>query len=101
MQYSLRFCLNSDKISKDSNNIYYSIYNDDEDEGGEIEDLYFQGNDISEKPLFNCFSKIKDFLEKSPSNFGAYICICDKYNLDSDVYIEFVKGNGYQMNHEK
>ena len=80
MQYSLRFCLNSDKISKDSNNIYYSIYNDDEDEGGEIEDLYFQGNDISEKHLFN--SKIKDFLEKSPSNFGAYICICDKYNLD-------------------
>ena len=53
MQYSLRFCLNPDKISKDSNNIYYSIYNDDEDEGGEIEDLYFQGNDISEKPLFN------------------------------------------------
>ena len=57
--------------------------------------------DISEKPLFNCFSKIKDFLEKSPSNFCVYICICDKYNLDSDVYIEFVKCNGYQMNHEK
>ena len=95
--YSLKYCINSDEISDDSENMYYPLYT-----GDKVINSYIPGNDIKERNIYDCYNKIKKYLNENPSNHGVYICICNKDNTENkEIYTEFVGGNGYHEIIEK
>ena len=97
LQYSLRFCIDADKISEDYNNIYYPLYCDEENISS-----YIPGNDLKERKIYNNYSKIKNYLETHPSYHGAYICICNIYKEDEEIFFKKEEGNGgYPTKKEK
>ena len=59
--FSLKFCLNSDEISEEYDNMYYPLYSDDKDISS-----YIPGNDIKECEIYNSYSKIKNKLDNHP-----------------------------------
>ena len=87
LQYCLKFCINADKIADDDNNIYSPIYNCEINNN-----IYFPGNDIKDKKLYDDYRKI---IEKLDENYGVYVCTCNIFNADNHIYIEYIKGNGY------
>lgn len=69
LQFSLRYCLNSDEISKEYDNMYYPLYIDDKDISS-----YIPGNDIKEREIYNSYSKIKNKLDNHPFYCDVSIC---------------------------
>ena len=69
LQYSLKYCINSDEISDDYENLYYPLYTGDHDINS-----YIPGNDIKERNIYVCYSKIKKYLnENSPKSRCIYM----------------------------
>ena len=96
LQFSLRFCLNADKINDDDNHIYYPLYS------GNTKNSYIPGNDIKECKIYNDYSKIKKYLDNNPSSHGIYICTCNKYKEDEEFFIITEESNnGYPTNSGK
>ena len=93
LQFSLKFCIKADEISDDYENLYYPLYS-----GDKVIDSFIPGNDIKESNIYDCYSKIKKYLNDNPSNHGVYICTCNIDKENEVIHTEFVKGNGY---HEK
>ena len=93
LQYSLKYCINADEIKDDYDNLYYPLYS-----GDKCISSYIPGNDIKSRKLYDCYIKIKNYLNEHPSNVGVYVCICNKDLEDKEIFIEFIEGNGY---HEK
>ena len=90
LQFSLKYCINADDISDDYDNMYYPLYS-----GEKNINLYIPGNDIKDRKIYDCYSNIKKFLNENPSNYGVYICTCSLNEDNKDIYLEFIKGNGY------
>ena len=97
LQFSLRFCLNSDEISEEYNNMYYPLYGDDKNISS-----YIPGNDIKEHKIYNSYSKIKNYLDNHPSNHGVYVCTCNINKENEEIYSKYEEGNGgYPTKSEK
>ncbi len=90
LQFSLKYCINADNISDEYDNMYYPLYCNDMNINS-----YIPGNDIKDRKIYDCYSKIKKFLNENPSNYGVYICTCSLNEDNKDIYLEFIKGNGY------
>ena len=93
LQFCLKFCINADEVYDDYENIYYPLYT-----GDKIINSYIPGNDIKARNIYDCYSKIKKYLNTKPSNHGVYICTCNKDLEIKDIFMEFIGGSGY---HEK
>ena len=97
LQFSLRFCLNSDEISEEYDNMYYPLYGDDKNISS-----YIPGNDIKEHKIYNSYSKIKNYLDNHPSNHGVYVCTCNINKENEEIYSKYEEGNGgYPTKSEK
>ena len=97
LQFSLKFCLNSDEISEDYDNIYYPLYSYEKNIN-----CYIPGNDIKDRKIYLAYSKIKKYLDTNPSSHGVYICTCNLYKNDEELFIKFEEGNkGYPKQSEK
>ena len=90
LQYSLKYCILSDEISDDDNNMYYPLYSGDKNIN-----CFIPGNDIKKSNIYDCYSNIKKILNENPSNHGVYICICNKDKENEIINTELIKGNGY------
>ena len=90
LQFCLKYCINSDEISDDYENMYYPLYS-----GDKIINSYIPGNDIKPRNIYDCYSKIKKYLDENPSNHGVYICTCNKDIENKEIFMEFIGGNGY------
>ena len=93
LQFCLKFCINADEIYDDYENMYYPLYT-----GDKIINSYIPGNDIKARNIYDCYSKIKKYLNENPSNHGVYICTCNKDLENKEIFMEFIGGSGY---HEK
>ena len=91
LKFSLRFCINADKISDDYENIYYPLYN-----ASEIGDVssYIPGNDIKESKVYKIYSRIKNYLYNNPSSHGVYLCVCNLDKEDEETTLKFIEENG-------
>ena len=96
LQFSLRYCLNSDEICNEYNNIYYPLYNDEKKINS-----FLPGNDIKDYPIYDLYSKIKKYLDTNPSYHGVYLCTCNIKEKDKEIYVKFIGGNGYPEKREK
>ena len=96
LQYSLKFCLNSDEIISDDENMYYPLYSDEDNINS-----YIPGNDIKERRIYDDYIKIKQYLDQKPSDYGVYICTCNIDEKDPELYIQFIEGDGYPKKEEK
>ena len=94
LQFCLKFCLNSDEISGDYDNIFYPLYNDLDNF-----DSYIPGNDIRDRKIYDDFLSIKEKFVKNPSNYGVCACTCKIDVEDAELHIKFIEGNGFP--HEK
>ena len=90
LQFSLEYCINSDEISNDYDNLYFPLYSGDSNINS-----YFPGNDIKECYIYDCYTKIKKYLEEQSPNHGVYICTCNIDQNDKEIYTEFISGTGY------
>ena len=90
LQFSLKFCINADEIIEDYDNIYNPLYCGDKEINS-----YIPGNDIKNYKIFDSYSKIKNYLNNNPSNYGVYICTCNINEENKELYVENVKGTGY------
>ena len=96
LQFSLRFCLNSDEISEEYDNIYYPLYCDEKNISS-----YIPGNDIKECKIYNSYSTIKNYLDNYPSSHGVYICTCNINKENEEIFLKFVEDNdGYPTKSE-
>ena len=68
LQFSLKYCIKSDEISEDYENLYYPLYS-----GDKVIDSFIPGNDIKERNIYDCYTKIKKYLNDNPSNHGVYM----------------------------
>ena len=90
LQYSLKYCILSDKIIEDDDNLYNPLYS-----GDNINNSFIPGNDIKDNNIYDCYSKIRKYLNENPSNHGLYICTCNINKENEAIFIEYVKGTGY------
>ena len=91
LQFSLRYCLNSDEISEDYDNIYYPLYCNDQNISS-----FIPGNDLKESKIYSAYSKIKKYLDTHPSSHGVYICTCNINKENEEITLKFEEGNnGY------
>ena len=92
LQFSLRFCLNSDEISTNYDNIYFPLYSDEDNFNS-----YIPGNDIKESNLLNIYLGIKNFFACHPSHDGIYpcvnICLCNIDEENKEIFSEFLENN--------
>jgi hypothetical protein len=96
LQFSLRYCLNSDEISEDYDNIYYPLYCNDQNISS-----FIPGNDLKESKIYSSYSKIKKYLDTHPSSHGVYICICNINKENEEITLKFEEGNnGYPIKSE-
>ena len=96
LQFSLKYCIKSDEISDNWENLYYPLYT-----GERIINSYIPGNDIKDVNIYDCYIKIKRYLNEHPSNHGVYLCTCNKDTADKEIYMEYIEGNGYPKNSGK
>ena len=97
LQFSLRYCLNSDEISEDCDNIYYPLYCNDQNISS-----FIPGNDLKESKIYSAYSKIKKYLYTHPSSHGVYICTCNIDKENEEITLKFEEGNnGYPKESEK
>ena len=90
LQFSLKYCIKSDEISDDYDNMYYPLYSENK-----IIDSFIPDNDIKERNIYDCYSKIERYLNNYPLRHGVYIYTFNIDKKNEVIHIEFLKGNGY------
>ena len=77
---SYRYFLNDifSQLDTNKSNIYQKLYNISYTNFDSINSLYFPGNDIKEKDIYNLLSKIEDHFSGDDAKRACYICYCNK-----------------------
>ena len=91
LQFCLRYCINSDEISRSFDNIYYPLYEDNPNITS-----YIPGNDLKERKIYYTYIQIKNYLLSNPYYHGVYVCICNIHKDNEDIYVKMEESDsGY------
>ena len=70
---SYRYFIN--EINSNSKNSIFSVFYERHIETNKINDNYYPGNDIKDKPIYSIYSKIEEHFRNIPSE-GCFVCLC-------------------------